>query len=71
MNSVIDEASFDKIMSYITKAKAAGDAEIIAGGMGNKSKGYFIDPTVIVTSNPHFFTMEEEIFGPVMTIYHL
>jgi 1-pyrroline-5-carboxylate dehydrogenase len=69
VNSVIDEASFDKIMSYITKAKSSVDAEIIAGGMGNKSKGYFIDPTVIVTTNPHFFTMEEEIFGPVMTIF--
>jgi len=69
VNSVIDEASFEKIMSYITKAKSSGDAEIIAGGMGNKTKGYYIDPTVIVTANPHFFTMEEEIFGPVMTIY--
>jgi len=69
VNSVIDEPSFDKIMSYITKAKSAVDAEIISGGTGNKLKGYFIDPTVIVTANPHFFTMEEEIFGPVMTIF--
>jgi 1-pyrroline-5-carboxylate dehydrogenase len=66
---VIDGASFDKIMSYIDKAKSSPDAEIIAGGKGDKSKGYFIEPTVIVTHNPHFFTMEEEIFGPVMTIY--
>jgi 1-pyrroline-5-carboxylate dehydrogenase len=69
VNAVIDEASFDKIMSYITKTKSSADAEIIAGGNGDKSKGYFIEPTVIVTGNPHFFTMEEEIFGPVMTIY--
>jgi 1-pyrroline-5-carboxylate dehydrogenase len=69
VNSVIDEASFDRIMSYINKVKSSGDAQIIAGGTGDKSKGYFIDPTVIVTENPHYFTMEEEIFGPVMTIY--
>lgn len=69
VNAVIDEPSFDKIMSYINKVKSFGEAEIITGGTGDKSKGYFIDPTVIVTENPHYFTMEEEIFGPVMTIY--
>ena len=69
MNAVIDEISFDKIMSYIKKADESDDAEIITGGKGDKSKGYFIEPTVIITNNPHFFTMEEEIFGPVMTIY--
>lgn len=69
VNAVIDEASFDRIMTYITKTKSSGEAEIIAGGNGDKSKGYFIEPTVIVTGNPHFFTMEEEIFGPVMTIH--
>jgi 1-pyrroline-5-carboxylate dehydrogenase len=69
VNSVIDEASFDRIMADIKKVKSSGDATIIAGGNGDKSKGYFIDPTVIVTENPHYFTMEEEIFGPVMTIY--
>jgi 1-pyrroline-5-carboxylate dehydrogenase len=69
VNAVIDEVSFDKIMSYLTKTKSSADAEIIAGGNGDKSKGYYIEPTVIVTGNPHFFTMEEEIFGPVMTIY--
>jgi len=69
VNAVIDEAAFDKIMSYINKAKSSGDAKIIAGGNGDKSTGYFIEPTVIVTENPHFFAMEEEIFGPVMTIY--
>ena len=69
VNAVIDEPSFDKIMSYINKVKSNGESKIIAGGNGDKSKGYFIDPTVIVTENPHYFTMEEEIFGPVMTIY--
>ncbi len=69
VNAVIDEASFDKIMSYITKVKSSDEAKIIAGGKGDKSKGYFIEPTVIVTENPHYFTMGEEIFGPVMTIY--
>ena len=69
VNAVIDEASFDNIMSYINKVKSSDEAKIIAGGKGDKSKGYFIEPTVIVTENPHYFTMEEEIFGPVMTIY--
>ncbi len=69
VNAVIDEKAFDRIMSYIDKAKHSGEAEIIAGGSGDKSKGYFIDPTVVVTRNPHFVTMEEEIFGPVMTIF--
>jgi len=69
VNSVIDEPSFDNIMTYIDKVKSSGDAKIIAGGTGDKSTGYFIDPTIIVTDNPHYFTMEEEIFGPVMTIH--
>lgn len=69
VNAVIDEASFDNIMTYIEKAKNADDATIMTGGEGDKSKGYFIQPTLIHTSNPHFLTMEEEIFGPVMTIY--
>ncbi len=69
VNAVIDEASFDKIMAYIVKVKESTDAMIIAGGNGSKSKGFFIEPTLIITENPHFFTMEEEIFGPVMTIY--
>jgi 1-pyrroline-5-carboxylate dehydrogenase len=69
VNAVIDEVSFDKIMTYINRVKSSGDAKIIAGGNGDKSKGYFIEPTVIVTEDPHYFTMEEEIFGPVMTIY--
>jgi len=69
VNAVIDEHSFDNIMSYIQKAQKSKDAEIIAGGTGDKSKGYFVQPTIILTTDPHFLTMEEEIFGPVMTIY--
>ncbi|SDC64156.1 L-glutamate gamma-semialdehyde dehydrogenase [Williamwhitmania taraxaci] len=69
VNAVIDEASFDNIMSYIDKAKDTKDAEIVFGGKGDKSKGYFIEPTVIKTNNPHFITMEEEIFGPVLTLF--
>jgi 1-pyrroline-5-carboxylate dehydrogenase len=69
INAVIDEESFDRIMSYINKAQESSDARIIAGGKGDKSKGYFIEPTVIVTENPRFITMEEEIFGPVMSIF--
>jgi 1-pyrroline-5-carboxylate dehydrogenase len=69
VNAVIDESSFGKIMEYIEKASASKSAEIIAGGKGDKSKGYFIEPTIIVTEDPHFITMEEEIFGPVMTVY--
>jgi 1-pyrroline-5-carboxylate dehydrogenase len=69
MNAVIDEKSFDNIMGYIDYAKKSKDAEVIFGGNGDKSKGYFVEPTVILTKDPHFKTMEEEIFGPVMTIY--
>jgi 1-pyrroline-5-carboxylate dehydrogenase len=69
INAVISEKAFDSIASYIDFAKNADDAEIIAGGNYDKSKGYFIEPTIIVTSDPKFKTMVEEIFGPVMTIY--
>ncbi len=69
MNAVIDEKSFDNIMGYIDYAKKSKEAEVLFGGNGDKSKGYFVEPTVILTTNPHFKTMEEEIFGPVMTIY--
>ena len=69
MNAVIDEASFDNIMAYIQKAKASADAEVIFGGNGDKSKGYFVEPTIILTKDPHFVTMEEEIFGPLLTIF--
>ena len=69
INAVISEKAFDSISSYIDYAKNADDAEIIAGGNYDKSTGYFIEPTIIVTTNPKFKTMVEEIFGPVMTIY--
>jgi 1-pyrroline-5-carboxylate dehydrogenase len=69
VNAVIDEKSFDKIVSYIEKARNTPDAEIIFGGTYDKSVGYFIDPTIIQAKDPYFITMEEEIFGPVLTIY--
>ena len=69
INAVIDRKSFDKIKGYIEFAKGQDDCEIISGGSCDDSVGYFIEPTVIVTSNPHFRTMVEEIFGPVLTIY--
>ena len=69
ITAVIHEASFDKLASYIDQAKKDTDAEIIAGGNYDKSKGYFIEPTVIVTTNPKYATMETELFGPVITIY--
>lgn len=69
MTAVIDERAFDKIAKYIDYAKSSDDAEIIAGGGYSKTEGYFIEPTVILTEDPHFKTMEEEIFGPVLTIY--
>lgn len=69
INAVIDEASFNNITSYIEYAKKSNDATIIIGGKYDKSKGYFVEPTVILTTDPHFKSMEEEIFGPVLTIY--
>ena len=69
VNAVIDERAFDKIANYIDYIKTQPDAEIITGGNYDKSKGYFIEPTTVVTTNPKFRTMCEEIFGPVMTIY--
>jgi len=69
VNAVIDKKAFTKISSYIDFAKEAADAEIVVGGNYDGTKGYFIEPTVIVTSNPKFKTLEEEIFGPVLTIY--
>ena len=69
VNAVIDENSFDNIVNYIEYSKNAQDAEIITGGTYDKSIGYFVDPTTIVTTNPKFRTMVEEIFGPVLTIY--
>ena len=69
INAVIDEKSFDKIASYIDYINSSNEAEIIVGGNYDKSVGYFIEPTVVVTTNPKFRTMVEEIFGPVITIY--
>jgi 1-pyrroline-5-carboxylate dehydrogenase len=69
INAVISEKAFESIASYIDYTKTADDAEIIAGGNYDKSVGYFIEPTLIVTTNPKFKTMVEEVFGPVMTIY--
>lgn len=69
VNAVIDEASFDNIKGYIDHAHAANDAEVIMGGRCDKSIGYFVEPTVILTSNPYYKSMVEEIFGPVLTVY--
>ena len=69
ITAVIHEGSFDKLASFIDQAKKDADAEIIVGGNYDKSVGYFIEPTIIVTTNPHYSTMETELFGPVMTIF--
>uniref|UniRef100_UPI00404B9DD6 L-glutamate gamma-semialdehyde dehydrogenase n=1 Tax=Fulvivirga sp. TaxID=1931237 RepID=UPI00404B9DD6 len=68
-NAVIDEKAFDKITAYITEAKKDKMVEVIAGGNFDKSKGYFIEPTVLVVKDPMYRTMCEELFGPVITIY--
>ncbi|MFZ0598255.1 MAG: L-glutamate gamma-semialdehyde dehydrogenase [Flavobacterium sp.] len=69
ITAVIHEGSFDKLAGFIDQAKKDADAEIIAGGNYDKSVGYFIEPTIIVTTNPKYTTMETELFGPVITIY--
>ncbi|MGX5858713.1 L-glutamate gamma-semialdehyde dehydrogenase [Dyadobacter jiangsuensis] len=69
VNAVIDEKSFDKIASYIDGAKASADTEIVAGGNFDKSKGYFVEPTIIQAFKPDYVTLCEEIFGPVLTMY--
>jgi 1-pyrroline-5-carboxylate dehydrogenase len=69
MSAVIDEASFDRCSGYIEAAKADSNCEIIAGGGYDKSKGYFVEPTIIVTKDPKCLTMREEIFGPILTVY--
>lgn len=69
INAVIDEKAFDKIAGYIERAKEKPDNEVIVGGGYDKSKGYFIEPTVILTRDPSAATMVEEIFGPVLTVY--
>ena len=69
VNAVIDEKSFNKLAGYIDRAKNDKDLEIIAGGSYNKSKGYFIEPTVLLTKDPYYVTMCEELFGPILTIF--
>jgi 1-pyrroline-5-carboxylate dehydrogenase len=69
MNAVIDESSFDNIMTYIESAKKSNECTILTGGNGDKSVGYFIEPTIIQTTNPFSVTMKEEIFGPVITVF--
>ena len=69
INAVIDEKSFDKLAGYIAAAKKDKTVEIVAGGKCDKSKGYFIQPTILKTTNPKYVTMCEELFGPVLTIY--
>jgi 1-pyrroline-5-carboxylate dehydrogenase len=69
VNAVIDETTFDKLAGYIDAAKTDDDAEVIFGGNHNKSVGYFIEPTVILAKTPNYITMEEELFGPVLTVY--
>ena len=69
VNAVIDKPAFDTICEYIEKARNSKEAKILCGGKTDNSEGYFIEPTIIETSNPHFVTMEEEIFGPVLTVY--
>jgi 1-pyrroline-5-carboxylate dehydrogenase len=69
VNAVIDERAFDKIVGYIKSVKESKDAKIIVGGGCDKSKGYFIEPTVVVTETPQYRTLCEEIFGPVLTIF--
>jgi len=69
INAVIDEASFDKITGYIENAKNDKNVEIVVGGNADKSVGYFIEPTIIRAPDPHYVTMEEELFGPVLTVY--
>ncbi|MBN1118206.1 MAG: L-glutamate gamma-semialdehyde dehydrogenase [Bacteroidales bacterium] len=69
VNAVIDEGAFNTLSGAIEKIKAAPDAEIVIGGNYDNSKGYFIEPTVALTSNPMFFSMEEELFGPILTVY--
>jgi 1-pyrroline-5-carboxylate dehydrogenase len=69
MNAIIDKSAFDSIKSYIDFAKGSSEAKVIAGGKCDDSKGYFIDATVIETTTPKFKTMQEEIFGPVITIH--
>lgn len=69
ITAVIHENSFDKLVHYIEQAKTDKEVEVLAGGTYDKSKGYFVHPTLLKTSNPHYTTMETELFGPVVTVY--
>ena len=69
INAVIDERAFDKIASYIADAKKDKQVKVLAGGKFDKKKGYFIEPTILLSADPKSTTMCEEIFGPVLTIY--
>jgi 1-pyrroline-5-carboxylate dehydrogenase len=69
MNAVIDRKAFDTITGYIERARSSNVARVIMGGGADASKGFFIEPTVIETTDPHYVTMEEEIFGPVLTVF--
>jgi 1-pyrroline-5-carboxylate dehydrogenase len=69
INAVIDEKSFDKLEAFINAAKNSNEAEIVIGGKCDKSKGYFIEPTIILAKRPKYVTMCEELFGPVLTVY--
>jgi 1-pyrroline-5-carboxylate dehydrogenase len=69
MGAVIDEKSFDFIASHIEAAKKSPDVEVITGGGCDKTKGYFIEPTVLLCRDPKYATMETELFGPVMSVY--
>lgn len=69
VNAVIDEESFDKLAKVIDDVKASSEAEILFGGTYDKSEGYFIHPTVILSKTPDFYTMKEELFGPILTVY--
>jgi 1-pyrroline-5-carboxylate dehydrogenase len=69
INAVIDEKSFDKLKAAIDEARQHPDCEVLVGGSCDKSKGYFVEPTLIQTTNPKYRTMCEELFGPVLTVY--
>lgn len=69
ITAVIHEQSFDKLVTYIEQAKKDKDVEVLAGGTFDKSTGYFVHPTLLKTTNPHYVTMETELFGPVVTVY--
>ncbi len=69
VNAVIDQKAYKTIMAYIEQAKNSNEAQILTGGKGDDSKGWFIEPTLIETDNPNFVTMKEEIFGPVLSVY--